>query len=149
SYIVAGLVEESAKAACLYLAVWRHPAFDERFDGIVYGTRAGLGFALVENVGYLLGAQSLSGFVGIFIMRAVLAVPGHAIWAGFMGYWAARKKFDDKGPGLFGGLMLAILMHGTYDAALFMCGALPRGMEGLILLLILVPVVVVFGGYRR
>src|SRR4051794_34168964 len=29
SYVSAGLVEESAKAACLYLAVWRHPAFDE------------------------------------------------------------------------------------------------------------------------
>src|SRR5262245_55579653 len=45
AYIVAALTEEGAKAVCLYLAVWRHPSFDERFDGIVYGTRAGLGFA--------------------------------------------------------------------------------------------------------
>lgn len=149
SFIVAALVEESAKAACLWIGIWHSKAFDERFDGIVYGTRAGLGFALVENIGYLLDSKTGAGFVGIFIMRAVLAVPGHAIWAGFMGYYAAKKKFDDKGPGLFGGLLLAILMHGTYDAALFMCGALPRGWEGLVLILILVPVVVVFGGYRR
>ena len=27
SFLSAGLVEESAKAVCLYLAVWRHPAF--------------------------------------------------------------------------------------------------------------------------
>src|SRR5688572_17177885 len=32
AYIVAGVVEESAKAFCLYLAVWKNPAFDERFD---------------------------------------------------------------------------------------------------------------------
>src|SRR5207244_8654117 len=94
AYVEAGTVEESAKAACLLIAVWRHPAFNERMDGIVYATRAGLGFALVENVGYLLGAHDAGGFLGMYVMRAVLAVPGHAIFAGMMGYFAARKRFD-------------------------------------------------------
>jgi len=149
SFIVAGVVEESAKAAALYLGVWRHPAFDERLDGIVYATRAGLGFALVENVGYLLGSETMSGFLGIFVVRAVLAVPGHAIYAGFMGYWAARKRFDGKGPGLFGGLVIAVLLHGTYDAALFLIAVVGKDMPLLILPLLLVPLVVVIGGYRR
>lgn len=149
AFFVAALTEEVAKALALYFAVWRHPAFDERLDGIVYATRAGLGFALVENVGYLMGAESPSGFIGIFVMRAVLAVPGHAIYAGFMGYWAARKRFDGVGPGLLGGLGIAIFLHGTYDAALFLCGALPEDLKLLVLLLIWVPLIVVVGGYRR
>ncbi len=147
SFFSAALVEESAKAACLYLAVWRHPAFDERLDGIVYATRAGLGFALVENVGYLLGSKSAGGFIGIYIARAVLAVPGHAIWAGFMGYFAARRRFDKIGPGLFGGLLLGILMHGSYDAALFSMGALPKEDAAFALVLLPIPLVVVVGGY--
>ncbi|MDP1825692.1 MAG: PrsW family intramembrane metalloprotease [Archangium sp.] len=150
SFFVAALTEETAKALALYFAVWRHPAFDERLDGIVYATRAGLGFALVENVGYLMGAESLSGFFGIFVIRAVLAVPGHAIYAGYMGYWAARKKFDGTGPGLLGGLGIAIMLHGAYDAALFVIAVLPKGpWQLLILPLVTVPVLVVVFGYRR
>lgn len=147
SFFSAALVEESAKAVCLYLAVWRHPAFDERLDGIVYATRAGLGFALVENVGYLLDAHTAGGFIGIYMARAFLAVPGHAIWAGFMGYYAARKRFDNLGPGLFGGLVLGILMHGSYDASLFTLGALPDTEKWMAIFLLPIPLIVVVGGY--
>jgi protease PrsW len=147
SYIEAGMIEETAKATCLLLVVWRHPAFDERFDGIVYATRAGLGFALVENVGYLLGTQSLEGYAGVFIMRAVLAVPGHAIFAGMMGYFTARKRFDGAGPGMFGGLLIAILMHGTYNAALFSMPLVPKDMVVLVLPLMAIPVAIVAIGF--
>lgn len=152
AFIVAAVTEETSKALALYFAVWRHPSFDERLDGIVYATRAGLGFALVENVGYLMGAESISGFLGIFVMRAVLAVPGHAIYAGFMGYWTARRRFDAKGPGLAGGLLIAIALHGAYDAALFLCAELGKstGPERLLVLLLLpIPVVVVVAGFLR
>ena len=149
SYVSAGFTEEAAKALVLYLAVWRHPAFDERMDGIVYGTRAGLGFALVENVGYLMGSHSAGGFAGMFIARAILAVPLHAICAGFMGYYAAIKRFDNKGPGILGGLLIAILLHGTYDGAIFLCGALPKGSEALVLVLLPIPLAVVFFGLLR
>lgn len=149
SYISAGVTEELAKAVVLYLAVWRHPAFDERLDGIVYATRAGLGFALVENVGYLLDSKSFAGFLGIWVMRAALAVPGHAIYAGFMGYHAARKRFDGKGPGLWGGLAIAIFLHGTYDAALFTMGTLKGNAQLFSLLLLPIPLIVVVAGFFR
>ena len=149
AFVVAAVIEESAKAVALYVGVWKHPAFDERLDGIVYGTRAGLGFALVENIGYLFGAESVSGFLGIFIMRAILAVPGHAIWGGFMGYWAARRRFDGTGPGLWGGLVIAVGLHGAYDAALFLCGVWAERAPLLVLPLLVVPFWVIIGGYRR
>ncbi|MBS1151565.1 MAG: hypothetical protein H6Q89_3263 [Myxococcaceae bacterium] len=148
AFITAGATEEIAKALVVYFAIWRHPAFDERVDGIVYATRAGLGFALVENVGYLAGATSAGGFAGIFVVRALLAVPGHAIWAAYMGYFAAKKRFDGTGPGLLGGLAIAIVSHGLYDAALFLCGALPKGAEFLVLVLVPIPVVVIVVGLR-
>jgi RsiW-degrading membrane proteinase PrsW (M82 family) len=149
AFVVAALTEEGFKALALWWVVGRHPAFDERLDGIVYATRAGLGFALVENVGYLLG-QPEDAFLGVFVMRAVLAVPGHAIWAGFMGHALARRRFDGAGPGLVGGLAVAVALHGLYDAALFMVPVVvQQGLPVLALPLVAVPIAVVVGGYRR
>lgn len=149
SYISAALTEETAKAIALYLVVWRHPAFDERVDGIVYATRAGLGFALVENVSYLLREHEMGSFVGVYVMRALLSVPGHAIYAGFMGYWAGRKKFDNIGPGLMGGLIIAILLHGTYDASLFLMPHVAKISPLLMLPLLPIPLLVVIAGGLR
>jgi protease PrsW len=149
AYVTAALTEETAKALVLWALVWRHPSFDERFDGIVYATRAGLGFALVENVGYLLGTESVGGYFGVYLLRAVLAVPGHAIYAGFMGHFAARKRFDGEGPGLWGGLVVAVFLHGTYDAALFLVAALPKDVAFLGVFLLPVPFIVVIAGYRK
>ena len=119
SFIVAAAVEELAKLLCLRWFIWHAPEFDERMDGIVYATRAALGFALVENMLYLLQAQSTGGLVGMYVGRALFAVPGHAIWTGFMGYYAARRRFDGVGPGLLGGFIVAVLLHGSYDASIF------------------------------
>ena len=88
-------------------------------DGIVYASRAGLGFALVENVLYLLGQTTLSGQLYVWVARALLAVPGHAMWTGMIGAMAARRRFDGKGLGLIGGYLLAVAFHGAYDVAIF------------------------------
>ena len=61
SFVVAAGVEEACKISVIYWIVWRRPEFDERMDGIVYASRAGLGFALVENVMYLLQQATLGG----------------------------------------------------------------------------------------
>ncbi len=120
SFIIAALPEEAAKLTSVYLMAWRRPEFDERMDGITYGARAGLGFALVENVAYLsLLPHDPSQYITLYIGRAILAVPGHAIWGGLAGYFAARRRFDGRGPGWWGGLVIAIVLHGLYDAWLF------------------------------
>ncbi|HEY6034431.1 MAG TPA: PrsW family intramembrane metalloprotease, partial [Kofleriaceae bacterium] len=109
----------ACKIGVVYYVVWRRPEFDERMDGIVYASRAGLGFALVENVMYLLNSASLGGELQLWIMRAVLAVPGHAMWTGMIGAMAARRRFDGKGLGLVGGYLLAVAFHGTYDFCVY------------------------------
>lgn len=128
SFVVAAGVEEACKILVVYWVVWRHPEFDERMDGIVYACRAGLGFALVENVMYLLSERSLSGQLTVWVLRALLAVPGHALWTGMIGYCAARRRFDRTGLGLLGGYLLAVSFHGLYDLSLFV--QQPMRLEG-------------------
>ena len=119
SFIVAAAVEEACKILVVYWVVWQKPEFDERMDGIVYASRAGLGFALVENVMYLLGQHSLQGQIIVWVERALLAVPGHAMWTGMIGAMAARRRFDGDGLGLLGGYLLAVAFHGAYDLSVF------------------------------
>lgn len=143
-FVSAALLEEGAKTLVLALAVWRHPAFDERLDGIVYATRAGLGFALVENVMALSTSESTLSFLGTFVLRAFFSVPLHAIAAGFIGDLAARRRFDGTGPGLLGGFVIAVLLHGSFDVALYVLPLAPGWWE---LPLALVPLMLVVVGF--
>jgi RsiW-degrading membrane proteinase PrsW (M82 family) len=143
-FVSAALLEEGAKTLVLALAVWRHPAFDERLDGIVYATRAGLGFALVENVMALSTSESTLSFLGTFVLRAFFSVPLHAIAAGFIGDLAARRRVDGTGPGLLGGFVIAVLLHGSFDVALYVLPLAPGWWE---LPLALVPLMLVVVGF--
>jgi protease PrsW len=120
AFVVAAGVEEACKILLVYWVVWRRPEFDERMDGIVYASRGGLGFALVENVLYLLRQHSLQGQLVVWVERALLAVPGHAMWTGMIGAMAARRRFDGTGLGLVGGYLLAVAFHGAYDLSVFL-----------------------------
>lgn len=114
--LIIGAVEESAKLGALYLSVFRHAHFDEVMDGILYAVTASLGFATVENIGYV-----LQGGTDVAILRAVLSVPGHAFFGALMGFYVGVAKFAGRaGPWwFFGGLLLAIAAHAAYDAAIF------------------------------
>ncbi len=147
SFIVAALVEESGKLMVIMRHAWKKPEFDERLDGLVYGAYAGLGFALLENIGYLAGAQNLGSLLIIFTLRALFSVPAHAIFTGLMGYYAAKHRFDGKGPGIKGGLLLAVVLHGTFNFGLFVTDyARTQGHDALVLPALLLPIIVVIGG---
>jgi RsiW-degrading membrane proteinase PrsW (M82 family) len=120
AFVVAATTEESGKLACLALFAFRRPEFDERMDGLVYGARVGLGFALVENVAYLLKAAESGDSVATFVARALLAVPGHATWGAVIGAFAAATRFDGIRFGLLRGWLLAIFLHGLYDFPIFL-----------------------------
>lgn len=147
SFFVAGLVEETGKLGVIMRFAWRKPEFDERLDGLVYGAYAGLGFALLENIGYLAGAESTRALIGIFIARALLSVPAHAIFTGLMGYYAAKRRFDGSGPGIKGGLLVAIILHGAFNFGLFSASyAGSQNQNALILPALALPLAVVIGG---
>jgi RsiW-degrading membrane proteinase PrsW (M82 family) len=128
SFVIAAGIEEACKIAVVYWIVWRRPELDERLDGVIYACRAGLGFALVENVLYLASATTRDAQLEMWILRAVLGVPGHALWTGMIGGMAARRRFDGVGLGLLGGYLLAVAFHGLYDVSLFV--QVPLALEG-------------------
>ncbi|HVV51409.1 MAG TPA: PrsW family glutamic-type intramembrane protease, partial [Polyangia bacterium] len=95
SLVLAGLVEETAKAVVLFAAIYHWDEFDEPLDGVVYGVAVSLGFATLENVLYI--AQAQSGFTVVW-QRALFSVPAHALFGGAMGYYAGKAKFDRSNP---------------------------------------------------
>jgi RsiW-degrading membrane proteinase PrsW (M82 family) len=50
SILVIGFVQEFLKYAAVRYSVYLLPEFDERMDGILYGTAAGLGYATMLNI---------------------------------------------------------------------------------------------------
>lgn len=116
-YAVAGFSEELCKLLLLLWVIWRSKEFDEFFDGIVYAAYLSLGFACVENIGYVLqGDDQLM----TALFRGVLAVPAHFLFAVAMGYYVSLAKFDPSHTRqhLFKAFLYPMLLHGTYDALL-------------------------------
>jgi len=118
AFLVAALCEEGIKYLIVMRTVYRNPAFDEVMDGILYAVVAGLGFACMENILYVMGSGVLTA-----LLRAFTAVPMHALAAGIMGYFLGLAKFAPN-PAReqeykIRGLTWAVFIHGGYDFLLF------------------------------
>jgi RsiW-degrading membrane proteinase PrsW (M82 family) len=115
AFCVAALPEEAAKLLVLWLLLRRNPHFDEHFDGIVYAVFVSLGFATVENIGYVY--SSGDAWLSTAVTRAFLAVPGHYAFAIIMGYYYSVHHFVNRSAGYAVKTLLApVMVHGIYDA---------------------------------
>jgi len=117
AFIVVGLAEEFFKRLVVVKTVFRHPAFNERLDGIIYCGITALGFATLENFAYILSYSSSSP--DIWISRAFLSVPTHMLLGITMGYYLSMAKFCSD-PNLCRNyyrrsLYIPALLHGTFD----------------------------------
>ena len=120
NFVIVACSEELAKLLPVRLAAWDHPAFDYRFDAIVYSVSSALGFAAVENILYVVQSDLRPA-----VSRAVLSVPGHFFFAVAMGLLLSRgKQAEKQGNGRRRTVLcaLAILMpvvlHGIWDVLL-------------------------------
>ncbi|HMB51036.1 MAG TPA: PrsW family intramembrane metalloprotease [Natronoarchaeum rubrum] len=145
-FLVVGPIEESVKLLAVRLFAYRGDAFQTVVDGAVYGAVAGLGFATIENSLYItrefLAAASAGGVgqqlevaAGTATQRAFVG-PGHVIYSGFAGYYLGLAKFnpDDRGPIVVKGLLIAALIHATYNTLVGLLGLSFVGLLGFILL---------------
>lgn len=139
---IAAATEEILKLSVVLLFVWRKPYFNEVMDGVLYLAAASMGFAGLENVFYVMSAKEDALVTGI--VRALTAVPQHAISSGVMGYFVGRGKMAPLLGGRAGaarwiavGLASAIGIHGLYDWSLMSGGtfgfAAPIPFAGLLL----------------
>ncbi len=85
-------------AAIMYIAVrvwvYKTPEYDERMDGIVYGTVAGLGVATMLNLHYIIDNQGVALAPGI--ISVVTTALAQASFGGILGYFMAQAKFEHK-----------------------------------------------------
>ena len=116
-FIVVALSEEGFKYLLLKLKTWKSPHFNCRFDGVVYAVFMSLGFALWENIAYVLEY----GFATA-VARALTAVPGHACFGVFMGVWYGEAKHlelagypEESKKARQKALWIPVLLHGAYD----------------------------------
>ena len=116
-FIVVALSEEGFKYLILRWRTWNAREFNCRFDGVVYAVFVSLGFALWENIGYVL----MYGFAAA-LMRAVTAVPGHASFGVFMGaYYGLARRSENRGEHgqsvlwRILAVLIPMLIHGMYD----------------------------------
>lgn len=146
--IAAPVIEESLKFAAVRLVLYRAGGPAGLMDGIVCAATAALGFASAENVYTILAAylapQIALGFSDpvwalgmiwqLYLVRALLTVPGHALWSAMWGYAMGAAG---KGPGGRGrynivrAWTLAVVLHGLFNMMLI---NFPPGALGMLVL---------------
>lgn len=116
AFIVVALSEELSKFLMLRLYAYPRKAFDEPLDGIVYAVMVGMGFATIENIGYVMQHGMATGIVRMF-----LSVPAHGTFAVLMGYYVGLAKFDASKRlwHFIQGIFWAVFFHGAFDFFLF------------------------------
>ncbi|MEE9275404.1 MAG: PrsW family glutamic-type intramembrane protease [bacterium] len=121
--IAAPVIEEFAKYFVVRWSIYNNPEFDEPMDGIVYAAAAALGFASTENAFYLLSAGRSSpspagAVLSVFVIRSLLAVPGHVLFSTMWGCalgWAKFSAPDRARRLIMKGLLLAVGLHALYN----------------------------------
>lgn len=116
--IVVGPAEEMGKYTVLRLITWKNKHFDYSYDAIVYAVFTSLGFAAIENIGYV-----FSGGLSVALTRMFTAIPGHTSFAVFMGFFYSKAKYasvtgnksDYKKYNALS-MIMPIIVHGLYDA---------------------------------
>lgn len=144
-FVVAALTEEFFKYLFLKGKSWKSKYFDCMFDGIVYAVFVGLGFATFENIFYV-----MDGGISTALLRMFTSIPGHTVFAVYMGYFYSKAKLADvKGDkaecrkNKKRALWIPVLLHGLYDT-LIMFEEEQVG-EGLLVTAVLIWIVYVIG----
>ena len=117
SFLTAAPVEEGLKLSVLYFFVYKMKDFNEPIDGIVYGVTVSLGFATLENIYYvyLLADYFETSSMTLAILRSFSAIPAHAVFGIFMGYFFMKYVFIKKGDNLIFAFVIPFVLHGCYN----------------------------------
>ena len=116
-FVVVAFSEEGAKYFMMNRRTWNSPEFNCQYDAVVYAVFVSLGFALWENLSYVMHY----GFTTALV-RAVTAIPGHACFGVFMGVFYVLSRgcsyLGEHGRSTFFRVLSVLcpaLIHGAYD----------------------------------
>lgn len=112
SILIYGFVVQAITYVAVRL-VYASPEFDERMDGIVYGTVAGLGVATLLNLRYIVDNDGVALAPGV--VETVTTALAQASFAGLLGYFMAQAKFEHR-PAWWVplGFALAAVLNGLF-----------------------------------
>jgi protease PrsW len=118
--MVGPFIEECGKFFVVKKYIYQNREFNEPADGIVYAVAAALGFASVENIFYIMviPLTDISTLFWVVFLRAILSVPGHALFSSITGYSMGLATFENSRYGqkiIFAGLAGAIACHALFN----------------------------------
>jgi protease PrsW len=93
-FLVVGVTQSLLKYLVVRFSVYNSAEFDEPTDGILYGTAAGLGYATVLNIDFIVSAGGAAlGFAAIQVAVTALA---HAAFGGVIGYFISGQRLGAR-----------------------------------------------------
>ena len=107
-------------------------------DGVVYAVSIGMGFAAIENVGYIFSFAD--DWQNVALMRGITAVPAHFAFAVIMGFFFSLVRIGGRHTGRDRMMVLVapVLAHGAYDGILMAGGTLPDGLMSVVFSLLFI-----------
>lgn len=126
-FLIVGPIEEFVKWLAIRVYAYRTDAFRTVVDGAVYGAVAGLGFAAIENLIYIvifyLEADSVAGLGATEAAATVAAQrffvgPGHVVFSAWAGFYLGLARFnpENRVPIAVKGLLIAAFIHALYNS---------------------------------
>jgi RsiW-degrading membrane proteinase PrsW (M82 family) len=112
--MIQGVIQATVVYITVRYTVFLSDEFDERADGIIYGTAAGLGSAMMLNFHYVLDNPGLRLDVGT--ARIIVAALVLASLGGLVGYGLGQVKFERHSPWFAAQFVIAAaLLNGIFD----------------------------------
>lgn len=111
--LVIGFIQMTLIYLVVRLSVYQSLEFDEWTDGILYGTAAGLGFATVLNIEFIVGSGGAD--LGLGTIRVALTALVLASLGGLVGYFLGHDRLEVR-PVWYvaAGVALAAFLDGLY-----------------------------------
>lgn len=148
-FLVVGPIEEFVKWLAIRVYAYKSDAFRTVIDGVVYGAVAGVGFAAIENLIYIVlvyletapaGATVQTEYATSVAGQRAFAGPGHVIFSAWAGFYLGLAKFNpgQRGPIVAKGLLIAAFIHALYNTMVTVLPlVIPLSVGGLLLAIVL------------
>jgi RsiW-degrading membrane proteinase PrsW (M82 family) len=112
--LIVGFTQEFLKYAAVRYSIYHSDEFDEPTDGVIYATAAGLGYATVLNIQFVVSNGGVNLGTGAITM-AVVAL-AQASFSGITGYFLGRAKFESEQIWWMPlGITLAAVFNGLFN----------------------------------
>lgn len=112
--LVVGFTQEFLKYAAVRYSIYHTDEFDEPTDGVIYATAAGLGYATVMNIQFVVSNGGVD--LGAGILRMAVVALAQAAFSGITGYFLGKAKFESEPIWWMPlGISLAAVFNGVFN----------------------------------